>query len=180
MSTPEPARPESSARPPSRRDDLLLLLTIAAFLATSIVLFAWGCAHRGDDGGAGATTATSAESASGALVVDGESVFEHVNNATLRELIGRRAAANAVEIESVVNEAGFWVGTNEANRVFVEVEGEEDTEVVRKPGDTVSFDGAIEQNLEAEAYGLRTESDVQQFRDLGAHIRVQAGELSTP
>ena len=43
-------------------------------------------------------------------------------------------------------------------------------------GDAVAFAGIVEKNLEAETYGLEG-GDARLFREQGAHLRVQAGEV---
>jgi hypothetical protein len=180
MSAADRVSPQSPP-PPNRRRSLWWLIALALLVLLAILLLSRGCGDDDDSGdGGGSTTATSAESASGALVADDENVLEHVNNEPLLDLAGEDVSANAVVVQSVVNAGAFWIGTNQQSRVLVEVEDDDEVTIILQAGDTVSFDGTIEENLEEETYGLRLEKDIQQFRDQGAHIRVQAGDLTTP
>lgn len=53
-----------------------------------------------------------------------------------------------------VDDTGFFVGRLQTDSVFVEVEKQGLTKVKLAAGDTVSFSGTLERNLEAETYGL--------------------------
>ena len=80
-------------------------------------------------------------------------------------------------VQSVVQDAGFWLGSGDDERVFVEIEDETGLdELGLQDGDTVSFTGVVERNIEAETYGLRG-GDAELFKRQGAHVRVQAADI---
>ena len=134
----------------------LWLVAALLLLALLIALLARGC---GDDG----------DSAS----------FENVlaaSNGSLAEFDGKDVDVSSGEVTKVVEDSGFWVGSGD-QRVFVEVEDEQGTDVENvQEGDSVSFNGVVEQNIPAEDYGL-TGEDARLYDAQGRHIRVQAGDV---
>jgi len=175
-----------------RRGGLWWVVALLLLLLVLLILLLRGCGDDddGDSGGAGGAATTEetsggsggsggAEGGAGSLVADGQNVFVEIlgGPGALEGLNGKDVEGTAVTVNEVVNEAGFWVGTSEDDRVFVEIEDDGGASIDVKKGDTVSFTGVIEQNLEAEKYGLRDEQGAQQFRDQGSHVQVQAGDL---
>jgi len=181
---------------PRRRRGLWWILGLLLFVLLLILLLR-GCGDDDDngsgaggatteqtDGGSGDTGDTGgdsgdAEGGAGSLTSDGQNVFAEIlgGPGALEGLLGKDAEGTSVTVQEVVNEDGFWVGTSEEDRVFVEIEDDGAASIDVAKGDTVSFTGVIEQNIEAETYGLREEQGAQQFRDQGAHVQVQAGDL---
>jgi hypothetical protein len=156
---------------PRKRRGLGWLLALALLLVVAILLLARSCGGD-DDGG----SSSGGDAAAGTIVVDGKDLLTQTDS--LAAVSGETVSANAVAVQSVVNDSGFWVGTSEADRVFVEVEDDgSGTDLGLQAGDEVSFEGTIEKNDEAETYGLRAEQGAQQFREQGYHVRVQAGDV---
>lgn len=77
-----------------------------------------------------------------------------------------------------VDDTGFFVGRSQADSVFVEVEKKGLTKVKLAAGDTVSFSGTLERNLETETYGLRAGQGAEQFRAQRFHVKTQASKLT--
>jgi hypothetical protein len=97
---------------------------------------------------------------------------------SLTEFNGRDVEVTDGNVVSVVPGAGFWLGSTDA-KVFVEVEDEDGLDDLGlEEGATVSLLGRIEENIEAETYGLRGD-DATLYRDQGAHIAVQAADVET-
>jgi hypothetical protein len=156
-----------------------------------LLLLLRGCDD--DDGsanGPGATTAEqttdgsgngagSADGGAGTLLAGDQDLLAALAGGAggLEAFEGKDAKGDGVTVQELVNETGFWVGTSDTDRVFVEIEDEGGSPIDAKKGDRVSFTGVIEKNLEAETYGLRANQGAQQFRDQGFHVQVQAGDL---
>ena len=155
-----------------------------------MLLLLGGCGGSGDSGGSGdATTQASTDGSGsdtgggtaaggpGSLISAGQDVFAQLlgGPGALEGVRDMEVVGTSVVVDEVVNEKGFWIGTSEADRIFLEVEGAGAPAV--KAGDKVSFTGVMEQNLDAETYGLSEDGGAQQFRDQGLHVQVQAGDL---
>ena len=89
---------------------------------------------------------------------------------------GRRVEARSVEVQSVVTPTGFWVGTSQRDRLFVEVLGQSPFPVAR--GQEVSFVGYVDPNHEGsvERFAVRGQ-DALQLREQGHHVHVEANAL---
>jgi hypothetical protein len=159
---------------PRRRRGLGWLPALALLILLAILLLARSCGGDDDNGSAGGGNAPA-----GSITAGGEDVLARAKGGgSLAGLSGKSVSANAVPVQSVVNDSGFWVGTSEADRVFVEAEDTgSGTSLGLQAGDQVSFDGTLEQNKEAETYGLRANQGAQQFREQGYHVRVQADDV---
>jgi hypothetical protein len=163
----------------------LLLLFVLLLLTLG------GCG--GGDDNSGTADATSAEEGStdsgagggaaaggpGSLVSAGQDVFAQLlgGPGALEEVRGKEVVGTSVPVQEVVSATGFWVGSAELDRIFVEIEGKGDASVEVTEGDKVSFTGVMEPNLGAETYGLSEGQGAQQFRDQTLHVKVQAGDL---
>jgi hypothetical protein len=144
-----------------------------------------GCGGGDDDSGSGGGAATeqadtgggSTAGGPGTLISAGQDVFAEVlgGPGALEGVRDMEVVGTSVAVHEVVNERGFWIGTSEEDRIFLELEGTGAPAV--KAGEKVSFSGVMEQNLGAETYGISEEGGAQQFRDQGLHVQVQAGDL---
>ena len=156
-----------------------LLALILLLLLVLMLVRACGDDDDGDGGaGGGATTAQTDDGggASGSGTVSGDELLA-ASGGSLAEFAGRDVEITDTGVLSVVQDAGFWIGSGDDERVFVEIEDETGLdELGLQEGDTVSFTGTVEENLEAETYGL-TGDDAAMFREQGAHIRVQAADI---
>ena len=169
----------SSAAPPPRRRRGLPWLLLALVLAAVLALLLLVRACDDDDGGANGSGTPTAEARGGGELKAGDNDLLAAADGSLARFEGEDVDASSVTVQKVVNESNFWVGSGADSRVFVEVESDEEgADVGLEQGDVVSFVGVVEENLEAETYGLRGE-DAELFRRQGAHIRVQAEDLET-
>ena len=178
--------------PPRRRAGTWLVLLAIVALVVIIVLLLTQCGADDDDGGSGTQTpvptdttaagdtggaAGGAGGGAGTLVAEGEDVFAAAEDGTLVGLSGSEVRGEGLQVVSVVGDAGYWVSAGEGGTpVFVEVEAEGGLGRQAQVGDVVSFTGAIEDNLEAEAYGLQGE-EADRYEEQGAHVRVQQGNV---
>lgn len=151
-----------------------------------LLLLVPACGGGGDDdsGAAGGAATEQADTGGGTaaggpgtLISAGQDVFAEVlgGPGALEGVRDMEVVGTSVAVHEVVNERGFWIGTSEEDRIFVELEGTGAPAV--KAGEKVSFTGVMEQNLGAETYGISEEGGAQQFRDQGLHVQVQAGDL---
>jgi hypothetical protein len=181
MSTTEPASRPPTAPPPKRGGfGWLWLLLLLAALIVLILLLVRACGDDDGNGNNGGTAAGQVDAAngSGSLEAEGDDLLGAADG-SLERFAGKDVDASQVEVQKVVNESGFWVGPNAERRVFVEVESDEEgSDVGLSEGDAVSFTGVIEQNIEAEDYGLRGD-DAALYDRQGQHVRVQREDLET-
>lgn len=89
---------------------------------------------------------------------------------------GRPVEARSVRVQSVVTPTGFWVGTSQRSRLFVELLAPPPMPVT--PGQRVSFVGYVDPNHEgsAERFGL-SGGDAAQLAQQGYHIHVEGSAL---
>jgi hypothetical protein len=91
---------------------------------------------------------------------------------------GGTVIGKGLRVQRRVDHTGFFVGPSASHSVFVEVEKKGLTKIKLARGDTVSFTGTLERNLEAETYGLRAGQGAEQFRAQRYHVKTQADQLS--
>lgn len=89
---------------------------------------------------------------------------------------GRQVEARSVEVQSVVTPTGFWVGTSQRDRLFVELLEEPPFAVAA--GQKVSFVGYVDPNHEGsvERFAVHGQ-DAVQLREQGHHVHVEADAL---
>jgi hypothetical protein len=185
---------------PNRRKWLLPLLVALAVLAALIFLVSRLGAD--DDpaptagtptGAASALPAAPPAAASGAAQPDagqagspgtvtaaGENLLSDPTAAGLGGHSGEQALGRAARVESVPADEGFWVGTSEKNRVWVQltgVRGESDYKV--KEGDSVDFTGTVtraDEGFAAKA-GVTPAEGAGQLTDQGIYLLVQSSTV---
>ncbi len=91
-------------------------------------------------------------------------------------MTGQRVEGRSVPIQRVVSPTGFWVGSDEGDRMFVEVIGTPPFPI--RVGGEVSFVGYLDANHDdsAERFGLRGQ-DAALLHQRGHHIHVEAQHL---
>jgi hypothetical protein len=62
---------------------------------------------------------------------------------SLAGLVGQPVVGNGVTVQSVPANEGFWVGTGEADRVWVQLTGGGESGYVVREGDRVQFNGTV-------------------------------------
>jgi hypothetical protein len=84
--------------------------------------------------------------------------------------------ARSIRVQSVVTPTGFWVGTSQRTRLFVELLGTPPFPV--SVGQKLSFVGFLDPNHEGSGERFRlSDQDAVQLREQGSHIDVQANAL---
>ena len=94
--------------------------------------------------------------------------------------IGRPITVTAVEVQSVPADEGFWIGSSDDNRIWVELTGRpsESPYDVDK-GDSVSFTGVVVANPKgfAARSGVVDSEGRRQLTAQGRHIQVDKDDL---
>lgn len=138
-------------------------------------------AEGGDAGNAG--NGSGGAAAGGTLTAGGQDVLAS-GGTRIGALAGQKADGNA-NVESVVADEGFWVGSNAQNRVFVfltpearKAAGESGFQV--KAGQTVTLTGTVERSDAgfAERVGVTAAEGRQQLLDQGGYVEATAVRLA--
>ena len=124
-------------------------------------------------GGAGAA-------AGGGQLVSGEQDLLQLvaggNAATaFAEFAGQPATATGVQVQSVPADEGFWVGSSDTDRVWVQLTGEAGESPYQvQEGDTVDFEGTVVAHDEAFAteVGVDEASGAAQLTEQAHHLEV--------
>ena len=179
--------------PPSRRKWLVpLLLALLAVIVLLLLLSRCGedddetastpatpatatSAAPADPATATASAAPSGTAEQGTVSAAGADLLGAANVANLSANDGREAVGRAVRVQSVPADEGFWVGSSEQDRLWVQLtgtRGESDYKV--KQGDTVDFTGTVTpaaQGFPAEV-GLTDAEGAAQLTDQGFYVSV--------
>jgi hypothetical protein len=189
MSHPRPdttgaTRTEAS---PSRRP--WWLWALLALLALAILLFA--LAQCGSSTDPASTTAPapsnapagSAGAGQGSLTAGGTSLLPVAQgagpNGELTSQVGQTATAQGVLVQSVPADEGFWAGTSETDRVWVQLSGTDESGYVVQQGDRVDFTGQVTAHDPgfATQVGVDAAEGADQLGQQAAHIEVAKAEL---
>ena len=96
------------------------------------------------------------------------------------QYVGQDAEGQGVEVQSVVGNEGFWVGTSQTDRVYVEYGGDVGEDEARfrpEVGDVVDLDGPVRPAPEDPAQTLNLEdADAEQVRTQGAYVNAETVE----
>lgn len=129
------------------------------------------------DAGAGAGAGGGA--GSGELVAGDQDLLQLVAGGSaataLAEFAGQDATASGVQVLSVPADEGFWVGSSETERVWVQLTGESGESPYQvQEGDTVDFDGTLVPHEQAFAseVGVEESEGAAQLTEQGHHIEV--------
>ena len=189
MSHPRPdttgATPAAATR--SRRPRWLWALL--ALLALAILLFA--LAQCGNSTDPASTTAPapsnapagSAAAGQGSLTAGGTSLLPVAQgagpNGELTFQVGKTATAQGVLVQSDPADEGFWVGTSETERVWVQLSGTDESGYVVQQGDRVDFTGQVAAHDPgfATQVGVDAAEGADQLGQQGVHIEVAKSEL---
>ena len=116
---------------------------------------------------------------SGSLVSGEQDLLQLVaggNAATaLAEFAGQPATATGVQVLSVPADEGFWVGSSDTERVWVQLTGEAGESPYQvQEGDTVDFEGTVVAHDEGFAgeVGVDEASGAAQLTEQGHHLEV--------
>ena len=98
----------------------------------------------------------------------------------LAEFAGQPATATGVQVLSVPADEGFWVGSSDTDRVWVQLTGEEGESPYQvQEGDTVDFEGTVVAHDEAFAgeVGVDEANGSAQLSEQGHHLEVAKGAV---
>jgi hypothetical protein len=84
-----------------------------------------------------------------------------------------------VTVQSVPADEGFWVGSSDADRMWVQLDGKDESGYVVKPGDKVSFTGTVKAHDAGFAPGVGVDpaEGADQLATQAAHVAVPKGVL---
>ena len=176
-----------------------LLIGVVVLIALLLLLTQCGGDDDDDTSGSATTpavvqsaTATAAAgptpSASGAgqtgeagtVMAGGEDLMLNLTAAGLKPYDGQEATGNAVEVQSVPADEGFWIGSSESDRLWIQLTdtgGESDYKV--KAGDQVGFTGTVTSAADgfAAKTGLTAAEGADQLTQQGHYLSVKASSV---
>jgi hypothetical protein len=112
------------------------------------------------------------------LFIEGQSVPQAAARHPIRSMIGERARATGITVQSVVSHNGFWVGTARA-RMWVELTGPLEPLHIR-PGNRVRFTGTVVGNSASYPgrVGVSHSEGASLLASQGAHLEVRTTQVS--
>lgn len=131
----------------------------------------------------GAAAAGAAAGGAGVLTANGTPLLPLDTVAgpdgSLTGLVGQPTTGSGVAVQSVPADEGFWVGTGETDRVWVQLTGTGESGYVVTQGDRVEFTGSVvaHDGGFAEQIGVDGAEGAQQLTAQGAHLEVPKAEL---
>ena len=163
---------------------LLLLLVIGVLIALlsggddkkAAPAAATPAGQSGATSGAGNGAAAAGGAGQGSLVGAGKQSLLGASAATFGSAVGEQVTGRDLEVLSVVEDEGFFVGTSEQDRVYVEFGGdvgENETAADFRPaaGDRVNLEGELRPAPEDAGRTLRLEqADAQVVEQQGAFV----------
>ena len=140
----------------------------------------------GDGAGAGSGGAAGGAAAGAGTITAGSTALLPVSaaggaNGELTGLAGQAVTATGVAVQSVPSDEGFWLGTSETDRVWVqltEVPGESPFQV--EPGALVDLTGSLtaHDGTFAQQVGVDAAEGADQLTRQAAHVEVPAGRIT--
>jgi hypothetical protein len=200
MSHPKTETTGATRAQAARRRKPWWLWALLALLALALLLLGLSQCGNSDDPAStapgtpgAANTAASGPSAAGvpgagaagqgALTADGTSLLPVAQVAgpsgQLTSQAGKTATAQGVLVQSVPADEGFWAGTSETDRVWVQLSGTDESGYVVQQGDRVDFSGQVVSHDPgfAAQTGVEPTEGADQLNQQGAHIEVAKAEL---
>jgi hypothetical protein len=189
MSHPQPDTTGATRAAATRSRRPWWLWALLTLLALAILLFA--LAQCGNSTDPASTTAPAPGSApaggagvgQGSLSAAGTALLPVAQvagpNGELTAQAGKPAAAQGVLVQSVPADEGFWAGTSETDRVWVQLSGTDESGYVVQQGDRVDFTGQVAAHDPgfATQVGVDAAEGADQLGQQGAHIEVAKSEL---
>ena len=160
---------------------LLLLSLLAGKLAGGDDTDTADTARTGDRG----TAAAPADNGGGTLTVGSTDLLaSSANLGKLGALGGQQAVGRNVNVQSVVADEGFWVGSSAADRVFVYLtpearksNGESGFQV--KAGQSIDLNGTVAKLKDAGSLGVTDSEGAAQLQKQGSYITATSVRLSS-
>ena len=97
----------------------------------------------------------------------------------MTELVGQTVTARGATVLSVPADEGFWVGTNETDRVWVRLSGLDESGYVVTQGDRVDCTGTVQAHdaTFTAQVGVDPAEGADQLNQQGAHVEVAKADL---
>jgi hypothetical protein len=168
------------------------LLALLAIALIALVLLLRACGDDDEDTEPSATTTPPAQTTpattppddattgGGTLTARGEDLLPTEAGQQLDQYVGEQAQGQRVRVQEVVPEEGFFVGTSEDDRVYVEFGGDvgetESGSESYEPaeGDVVNLAGPVRPSPEDPEQTLNLDrDDAQQVREQGIYINAE-------
>ncbi len=133
--------------------------------------------------GTGGDPAAGAAGAAGTLTADGVPMLPVAQVAgpdgALTGQVGKPVTAEGVAVQSVPANEGFWVGTGEDDRVWVQLTGADESGYVVTAGDRVQFTGTVVNHDAGFAgqVGVDPAEGADQLTTQAAHVEVAKSAL---
>jgi hypothetical protein len=113
-------------------------------------------------------------------VAGGDSILGGSAPQDLGDYHDQQAVGRAVRVQSVPADEGFWVGTSQSDRIWVQLtgtRGESDYKV--KEGDTVDFTGTVTKAAEGFAAdaGVTAAEGAAQLTEQGYYVAVPSSSV---
>lgn len=126
------------------------------------------------------TSAAGPPGEAGTVTTGGEDLMINPTAAGLKPYAGRPAVGTAVEVQSVPADEGFWIGSSETDRLWIQLTdtgGESDYRV--KPGDQVDFTATVTRAADgfAAETGLSAAEGADQLTEQGSYLSVPASSV---
>ena len=189
MSHPRPDTTGATRASATRSRRPWWLWALLALLALAILLFALAqCGNSTDPASTTAPAPSNAPAGSagagqGSLTADGTSLLPVAQVRRSQRRADRAGwqdrAAQGVLVQSVPADEGFWAGTSETDRVWVQLSGTDESGYVVQQGDRVDFTGQVTAHDPgfATQVGVDAAEGADQLGQQGAHIEVAKSEL---
>lgn len=133
--------------------------------------------QQGDaEGDAEGEGSARSDRAAGTIAAGGATVYPLQSGLTVGDYQGVDVVATDVPVQSVVDGAGFWVGTSKDDRIFVVAD---DLSAI-EAGATVSFTGGVEEHGPkfANKIGVARDEGAKRLRELRGHVTAQQVSVS--
>jgi hypothetical protein len=183
-------RPPSAARP-RRRWWLVALLALVAVTALLLGLVRCGAGRAGVDPaavpavptavipGAGAAAAPTAP-VPGSLTAGTASLFAAAQSGGLLALVGQTAIGHAVPVQAVPADEGFWIGSSETDRVWVQFTASAESAVTITPGQVLDLRGPVVPHGPdfARKAGVAAADGAEQLTREAAHLEVDPNQVT--
>ncbi len=170
----------------TNRSPAILLMAVAAFVMFGIpiiIALQDTGTDRADSPAVSSQARTTAPSSSDCTLASGEPLLPVPDD--LSGFVGDDAQCTGVVVQSVVDDDGFWVGTSQSDRVYVEYGGdvgetEEGSSFVPAVGDRVDLSGPIRPAPQNPGRTLRLrQADNDLVRRQGAYVNADTAEAAS-
>jgi RNA polymerase sigma factor (sigma-70 family) len=113
------------------------------------------------------------------LTSEGRAILPLTGRPPLSRYAGDPVRAQGVRVQQVVADEGFWVGTSQRDRVWVQLTGLRESSFHVRPGDRVSFTGQMVEHRPgfARRAGMTAREGARLLDQQGHHVEVRASRV---